>query len=235
MIAETQAHLSLQYIVITMNASKIIQVSWYKIGLQLIAPALHMQVAKIAKAAGRKVFLDIKLHDIPKTVENAVQQIARCGLVDMFNMHASAHTDAMREAVAAKGTLIGLAVTVLTSLDDAACSDIYAQRAEAAVSTFARRAKHANMDGIVCSPRELGIFAIAQFSDFLKVTPGIRASDAPPDDQRRTMTAFEAAKAGATHLVIGRPITEARSPADAAKRLNEEIAEGIEASAKIAS
>jgi orotidine-5'-phosphate decarboxylase len=119
-----------------------------------------------------------------------------------------------------------LAVTVLTSLEENNAHLIFGGPSKAKVLQFARDAKLAGCNGIVCSPQELKLLGKqAELVSLLKVIPGIRSNDSPPDDQRRTMTAAEAVRAGADYLVIGRPITAAPDPVEAAKKFAAEIAE----------
>lgn len=154
--------------------------------------------------------------------------------VRMFNVHASASIEGMKEAVANKGAMKALAVTVLTTFDEKDVEHIYGQTSSVfKVMQFARDAAQAGMDGIVCSPKELMALRHAQLpKGFLKVTPGVRPDWAFQDDQKRVMTPAEAIRAGADYLVIGGPIrkppAEIGTPVDAAKRIAEEIAEALE-------
>jgi len=146
----------------------------------------------------------------------------------MFNVHASAGIEAMMSAVANKGQALVLAVTVLTSLEENNANLIFGGPSKARVLQFARDAKLAGCDGIICSPQELELLGKQkELGGLLKITPGVRPEWASAGDQKRIMTPAEAIKAGATALVIGRPITkpptEIGSPVDAAKRIAEEI------------
>ena len=169
------------------------------------------------------LFWDGKFDDIPNTVGGASKALNKLR-VKMFNVHASAGIDAMMEAVANKGQSLALAVTVLTSREENDGNLTFGGPTKAKVMQLAREAKLAGCDGVVCSPQELVLLGKRkELRGLLKVTPGIRAIDAKSDDQKRTMTAAEAIKAGADYLVIGRPITAAPDPIWAAKNFAKEI------------
>ena len=215
-----------------------------KIGSQLYTLAGPSLVEECQKA-GFDVFLDLKYHDIPNTVASAVEAAAGMG-VWMVNVHASggpAMLQAARNAVhqfdrsADHGGTRLIAVTVLTSLDrgELAAVGLDVEPADQ-VTRLATIARQAGLDGVVCSPHEVAqIRAIAK-NNFLTVTPGVRpdqSSSAPvgaifshggrPDDQRRTLTPYDAIVAGSDFLVIGRPITQAQSPLDVLHALNAEV------------
>lgn len=216
-----------------------------KVGNQLFTlggPALVEQWQK----AGFDVFLDLKYHDIPNTVASALQAAVSLG-VWMVNVHASggpAMLRAAREAVAifdrsaekGGGTRL-IAVTVLTSLDqmqmEATGLDITPAEQ---VERLARLALEAGLDGVVCSPHEVGLIRQIANSEFLTVTPGVRpdkdgevpvsqitSHGGSPDDQRRTLTPYDAVVGGSDFLVIGRPITQAASPVEALHAINAEV------------
>lgn len=183
-----------------------------------------------------KIFLDIKLHDIPNTAKLASMPISDLG-VKMFNVHASGNKDMMASAVANKGDSKVLAVTVLTSISPEDCLKIYGYPIDAVVLKFARWAEDAGVDGIICSPQDLEFLnkqlgsAFDYLSGLLKVTPGIRSEWAARGDQKRVTTPDEAIRLGADYLVIGRPITdpppEIGGPVEAAKKIAEEITEAF--------
>ena len=199
------------------------EIGWVKIGLELFT-AEGPPVVTALRERGRRVFLDLKLHDIPNTVAGAVKSASRLG-VDLLTLHAEGGPDMMRAAVAARAnTRVNLlAVTVLTSLDGTEYPAVYRSSVEERVLTFAEAAVEAGMDGIVASPRELAKLASFVPSDFARVIPGIRPAGASTDDQARVATPRAALIAGATHLVIGRPITQAEDPAQAARKILEEM------------
>ncbi|MCZ7626507.1 MAG: orotidine-5'-phosphate decarboxylase [Candidatus Methylomirabilis sp.] len=177
---------------------------------------------------GGRVFLDLKLHDIPNTVAGAVREAVRLG-VEMCTLHASGGRlmlQAASQAVAAAGSSMRLlAVTVLTSLDSRALEEVVGSRLDvtAQVVRLASLAREAGIDGVVASPQELGVLRTALGSSVYLVIPGIRPAWASTDDQRRIMTPHEAAAAGADYLVIGRPITGAVDPAQATRRILDEL------------
>jgi orotidine-5'-phosphate decarboxylase len=173
------------------------------------------------------VFLDLKLHDIPNTVERAARNAARLG-VAMFTVHASGGEAMMRAAVA--GAAIAarppavLAVTVLTSLDDAALVGLGIPGGAAGrVTAWAALAQRCGCTGVVCSPQEVAGLRSALGPNVLLVTPGVRPSGASAGDQRRVATPREAIAAGADLLVVGRPITAAPDPVAAAESIVAEM------------
>ncbi|MCG8468456.1 MAG: orotidine-5'-phosphate decarboxylase [Gemmatimonadetes bacterium] len=203
-------------------------VSFYKIGMQLAFAGGLAPIPKLV-ADGKRVFLDMKLLDIDNTIAGGVESVAWLG-VTFTTIHA--YPKAMRAAVAARhdaggGSSSGpglLAVTVLTSMDDADVAAAgYAQGAAALVAARATDARAAGMDGIVCSPQEIVAVRDAVGSDMAIVTPGIRPAGTGAGDQKRTMTPAMAIKAGASHLVVGRPIVAAADPRAAALAIGEEI------------
>ena len=204
-------------------------VSFYKIGLQLFATG-GMDLARELKADGRKVFLDWKLHDIGATVEKAAANLAGSGC-DLLTVHARPQVMAAAARGVAGSGLKVLGVTVLTSLtaDDLAADDHSLSPAEL-VEHRVRQALEAGIDGVVSSPHEAArareIATQAGRADFLIVTPGVRPVGSAQDDQARAATPEAALRAGATHLVIGRPITAAADPRQAARAIAETIALG---------
>ena len=204
----------------------------FKIGSQLFTAAGPEIVRQIVARGGR-VFLDLKFHDIPNTVAAAAVEATRLG-VSIFNVHASGGVEMMKRTAAAvaeiaererlvKPKVIG--VTLLTSLDQANLKQLgINDEPPAVVARLARLAANCGFDGVVASPREIGIIreTIAK-RNFLIVTPGIRSSAEVTQDQRRTLTAAEAIRAGADYLVVGRPILNAEDPLAAARKIVAEI------------
>jgi len=176
-------------------------------------PAWVLELTRL----GFEIFLDLKFHDIPNQVAGAVKAAADLG-VWMVNVHASgghAMMTAARDALQSFGSDAPLliAVTVLTSLSNTDLKAIGFQAdAEYSVLSLAQLAHTAKLDGVVCSPREIRLLRLNLPPEFLLVTPGIRDTNAPPDDQVRTYSAPEALAAGANYLVVGRPITGAKDP-----------------------
>ncbi|MHB1585964.1 MAG: orotidine-5'-phosphate decarboxylase [Acidiferrobacteraceae bacterium] len=198
-----------------------------KIGLELFAAAGPSVVEQMQKL-GFEVFLDLKFHDIPNTVASAVRSAAALG-VWMITVHALGGRRMLEAASAAIAERTSrprlVAVTILTSLGEAELGETgIAGRTSRAVERLAQLAGDCGCDGVVCSPREAALLRLAHGPAFLLVTPGIRSTTALPDDQRRTATPIEALKRGASHLVIGRPITRAADPGAALVALAGEIA-----------
>ena len=206
-------------------------VGCFKVGLELLTAAGAPKVVDFVHSLGGEVFYDGKFDDIPNTVGSAAKAVA--GLkVRMFNVHASAGVEAMMAAVANKGQSLVLAVTVLTSLEENNAHLIFGGPSKAKVLQLARDAKISGCDGVICSPQELELLGKQkEISGLLKITPGIRGEWSEKDDQKRTMTPAEAIGAGATALVIGRPITkpptEVGTPVEAVKRISDEIREAL--------
>jgi orotidine-5'-phosphate decarboxylase len=204
-------------------------VTFYKIGLELLASD-GMTLAHELKASGKSIFLDWKLHDIGATVERSARVLAQSGC-DLLTVHAEPQV--MKAAVKARGdsSLKILAVTVLTSLTDADLVEMgYSFNARDLVERRVRQAIEAGVDGIVSSPHEAGmareIAKEAGKPDFLIVTPGVRPDWSAKNDQARAATPADAIRAGASHLVCGRPITAANDPREAALKVVAEI-EGL--------
>lgn len=202
-------------------------VSFYKIGLELLASD-GMALAHELKASGKSIFLDWKLHDIGATVERSARVLATSGC-DLLTVHAEPQV--MNAAVKARGdsSLKILAVTVLTSLTDADLIEMgYAFGARDLVERRVRQAVECGVDGIVSSPHEAAlareIAKEAGRPDFLIVTPGVRPFWSAKNDQARAATPEAAIRAGASHLVCGRPITAANDPREAALKVVAEIA-----------
>ncbi|HEY4030397.1 MAG TPA: orotidine-5'-phosphate decarboxylase [Caulobacteraceae bacterium] len=199
-------------------------VSFYKIGLQLLATE-GMALARDLKHQGKSLFLDWKLHDIGATVEKATAALAATGVCDLLTVHAELQV--MKAAVKGKAGAEGvkiLAVTVLTSLADQDLQDLgYGLGVEALVERRIRQALEAGVDGVVASPHEAAMARRIGGESFLVVTPGVRPAWAGKDDQARASEPAQALRAGASHLVCGRPITAAIDPRAATLRIVEEM------------
>ena len=179
-----------------------------------------MEILSELKKYG-KVFADPKLHDIPNTVGNSVRALAAAG-ADIITVHASGGPGMIAAALKEAGNAKILAITVLTSLDDATAQDVYLGNAAEVVERLGSLAQRSSIHGVVCSPRELQLFS--KYPVRLKVTPGVRPSwYGKADDQTRVMSPAEAVRAGATHLVIGRPVTGDSDPQQAVNRIVEEL------------
>jgi orotidine-5'-phosphate decarboxylase len=199
-------------------------VSFYKVGLELFASD-GMALARELKAQGKQVFLDWKLHDIPTTVQRAAAALASSGC-DFLTVHGEPQV--MAAAVRGRGAsgLKVLAVTVLTSLADEDLVEMgYAEKARALVERRIHQAIAAGCDGVVASPQEAALARALGGRDFLVVTPGVRPDWSARNDQARAATPLDALKAGASHLVLGRPITAANDPQAAALRVAAEMAQ----------
>lgn len=203
-------------------------VGFYKIGLELFS-AEGPDVVKAVKDLGKKVFLDLKLHDIPRTVERAVRAGAKLG-VDLMTIH-SVGGKAMIAAAAGAAAEFGaaapkiLAVTVLTSLDAADLGDvgIVGRTPAEQVAAMAAFAVANGANGLVSSPREVGALSRSLPAGTLFVTPGVRPAGGQVGDQKRVATPAEAVRDGATHLVVGRPILAAGDPVAAAAAILAEM------------
>ncbi len=204
---------------------------YVKIGMELFyaeGPAM----IRLLKERGHKVFLDLKLHDIPNTVKKAMQVLGEYG-VDMVNVHAAGGIAMMRAAK--EGLMLGaaryadkpklIAVTQLTSTDEAALHGelLIDKPMDEVVRQYALNAREAGLDGVVCSAFEAAEIHEACGADFLTVTPGIRFVENSSDDQKRVMTPAQAKIAGSDFIVVGRPITAADRPIDAYTRCKEEF------------
>ena len=198
----------------------------FKVGSQLFT-ACGPGVLQLIREKDAEVFLDLKFHDIPNTVSHAVEAACRYEPL-MLTVHTLGGSQMLRLAVEARDRMGAktkiLGVTILTSLDKGQLEEIgLSASVNEEVLCLAQMAKAAGLDGIVASPQEVGILRQALGEDFIIVTPGIRSGGPMGDDQRRTMQAKDAVLAGADYLVVGRPITQAKDPYEAAKRIIDEI------------
>ena len=194
-----------------------------KIGMELFYGA-GPEIVKEIKKRGHKIFLDLKLHDIPNTVKKSMAVLSRLD-VDMTNLHASGTGRMMEAAIEgltrADGTRpLLIAVTQLTSTDEETMKKdlLIDQPIAEVVMHYAHNAKVAGLDGVVCSPLEAGKVHERCGEGFLTVTPGVRFADGDIGDQKRVMTPAEAKKIGSDYIVVGRPITAAEDPVAAYER-----------------
>ena len=209
------------------------RVGFFKVGLELFT-AFGKEAIRAVQEEGGRVFLDLKLHDIPNTVCRAAEEAVKLG-VQMFNLHATGGLEMMRETgqrcreLAEKlnrPSPIILAVTILTSLDEKNLKEVgLSGPVPERVVTLAELAQRAGIDGVVASPKEIIPIRQRCGVQFIIVTPGIRPAfaESGKDDQKRVMTAKEAISAGADYIVIGRPVRLAPDPAAAMDRVLEEI------------
>jgi orotidine-5'-phosphate decarboxylase len=198
-------------------------VSFYKVGLELFATD-GMALARELKGQGKQVFLDWKLHDIGTTVERAAAVLADTGC-DFLTVHGEPQVMAAAVRGARGSGLKILAVTVLTSLGDADLEEMgYAEKARTLVERRVHQAIAAGCDGVIASPQEAAMARVLGGAKFLVVTPGVRPDWSAKNDQARAATPADALAAGASHIVVGRPITRADDPREAALRIAGEIA-----------
>ena len=195
----------------------------YKVGLQLFTAEGPSLVRNLV-SSGKRIFLDLKLHDIPNTVAHAVKSAAELG-VYMLTVHASGGTAMLRAATeAAAGRLNILGVTVLTSLSEEDMQEIgVSGQVSDQVLRMASLARSAGCQGIVTSPREALMVRKSIGEGFAIVTPGVRPAGAETHDQQRTATPAQAISNGASHIVVGRPIAHAPDPARAAESIVSEM------------
>ncbi|WP_105136066.1 orotidine-5'-phosphate decarboxylase [Streptococcus suis] len=186
---------------------------YVKVGMELYY-AEGPGIINYLKGCGHSIFLDLKLHDIPNTVESAMKVLAKLG-VDMTNVHAAGGVEMMRAARRGLGKdAVLIAVTQLTSTSEEQMrSDQNIQTSlQEAVVHYAQRAQEAGLDGVVCSAHEVALIKDATSSDFVCLTPGIRPTGGEVGDQKRVMTPADAARIGSDYIVVGRPITRADHP-----------------------
>jgi len=194
-----------------------------KVGMELYYQE-GPDIVRYLKDHGHQVFLDLKLHDIPNTVESAMRGLAKLG-VDLTNVHAAGGKAMMEAALNGlrEGTPEGkacpklIAVTQLTSTTETAMhqEQLIPVKLIESVTHYAKLAQEAGLDGVVCSPLEADAVREATSEEFLRITPGIRPSDAAVNDQKRITTPSMAKRIGSTHIVVGRPITRAENPIQA--------------------
>ena len=193
---------------------------YVKIGMELFYSE-GPEIVRAIKKRGHKIFLDLKLHDIPNTVEKAMAALSRLD-VDMCNVHAAGTKEMMEAAVRGLTREDGsrpllIAVTQLTSTSQERMQEelLIDEDLDKVVVKYAQNAREAGLDGVVCSPLEAGKIHQACGSDFLTVTPGVRFSDGSKDDQVRVTTPAGAKDLGSDYIVVGRPITKAEDPVKA--------------------
>ncbi len=201
-------------------------INWFKIGLQLFV-RYGKEIVEMLNERGKNVFLDLKFHDIPNTVANAVRSAAEMN-VGMLTLHASGGAEMMHAARRAADALDRppalIAVTALTSLDSKDIAHMgVGMHIDSYASFLAAKAIECNMDGIVCSAVEAGDIRSELGPEPLLVTPGIRLNTNNADDQKRPASPLAAAQAGSDFLVVGRPIIQAPNPAAAAQQVIDQI------------
>lgn len=201
-----------------------------KIGMELFYAA-GPDIVREIKARGHKIFLDLKLHDIPNTVKKAMRVLSELD-VDMTNVHASGTVDMMKAALEGLTRPDGsrpllIAVTQLTSTSEERMRNELLINAtiNETIAKYAANAREAGLDGVVCSPLEAGLVKETCGSDFMAVTPGIRFADSAADDQVRITTPARAREIGSDFIVVGRPITAAEDPVAAYERCLKEFAD----------
>jgi orotidine-5'-phosphate decarboxylase len=202
-------------------------VGMFKVGKELFT-AVGPKIIENIKQKGQKVFLDLKFHDIPNTVARAAEAAVKAD-VEMFNVHAMGGSKMIQETVSAawacadklgKARPIILAVTVLTSL----------KSTNELVLHLAKMAQKAGASGVVSSAQDIAVLRANLDDKFVIVTPGIRGTaEEAKDDQKRTLSAYEAIKAGADYIVVGRPIRKAKDPLETCLQINQEITAGLAA------
>ena len=203
-------------------------VNFYKVGMELFY-SVGVEIIHWLKARDKKIFLDLKLHDIPNTVAGGLCSLMNLG-ADILNVHAAGGftmmktaADALHNEAEKRGVNCPklIAITVLTSINQAEWCG--ALKISEQVANFAKLAKDAGLDGVVASPQEAKLIRETCGEKFLIVTPGVRPAGANVDDQSRIATPAAALANGATHLVIGRPIRAAQNPREAAKKILDEM------------
>lgn len=199
-----------------------------KIGMELYYAA-GPEIVREIKRRGHKIFLDLKLHDIPNTVRKTMKVLSRLD-VDMTNVHAAGTIEMMRAAVEGLTREDGsrpllIAVTQLTSTSEEMMQKqlLIDATINETITHYAANAREAGLDGVVCSPLEAGLVKNVYGNDFMTVTPGIRFADAKADDQKRVTTPAMAREIGSDYIVVGRPITASDDPVEAYRRCLKEF------------
>jgi len=199
-----------------------------KIGMELFY-AEGPEIVREIKARGHKIFLDLKLHDIPNTVKKSMAVLSALD-IDMCNVHAAGTKDMMSAAIEGLTRTDGrrpllVAVTQLTSTDETRMRNelLISKQLDEVVMHYAENARDAGLDGVVCSPLEAGIVKTRCGAGFLTVTPGVRFSDGKADDKMRVTTPSRARELGSDYIVMGRPITQAQDPVLAYERAIDEF------------
>lgn len=208
-------------------------VSYYKVGMELFY-GVGIDVIRYLKNSGKNIFVDLKMHDIPNTVAQGASMLTKMGM-SMLNVHALGGAAMMKGAAQAVANTAAslniprpklIAVTVLTSMGNEDWDTLhYKLSISEQVVLLAKMAKDSGLDGVVASPQEAALIREACGDDFLIVTPGVRPQGADTNDQSRIATPSMAMKNGATHLVVGRPITKAADPRAAAEQILREMGE----------
>ena len=204
------------------------QKPFLKVGMELFYGA-GPQIVKEIKRRGHKIFLDLKLHDIPQTVKKTMRVISQLD-VDLTNLHCGGGIAMMRAALegltredGTRPLLIGVTQLTSTSQEVLEKELLISHPVADVVAEYAKNARIAGLDGVVCSPLEAAVVHKSLGTDFLTVTPGIRFADAQADDQRRVTTPAVAREIGADFIVVGRPITQATDPVAAYERCVKEF------------
>ncbi len=207
------------------------RVGYYKVGLELFLNT-RGGILEFLKQQGKNIFLDLKFHDIPNTVAQAAAWAASSG-ADMFTLHATGGAEMLRAAVDAVADICGkrglkmpriVGVTILTSFDEAGIARVgFKEPIGRTVCSLARLCQESGLGGVVCSPHEVTAIKQACGEEFLTVCPGIRPVWAAKGDQKRITTPSDAVRLGVDYMVVGRPITRAENPQEAARKILEEI------------
>ncbi len=200
---------------------------WLKVGLRSFIRDGWSFVEELKKAGNHKIFLDLKLYDIPNTMADAAEEIAKSGLIDMFNIHASAGKEAMNTVMQRlspiKNKPLVLAVTALTSFDRAGFFEVYSSSIDDKAAEFAIWAHEAGLDGVVCSVHESRLVKYAAKQNFLTLCPGIRPNGEDKGDQKRVSDISFAVDEMVDFAVVGRPIYKSETPKAAATEILEQI------------